>query len=144
MRGFKRAVSQAAVILFSLNPLVGGHALALEWQADPQAVPDARVSELACIYSSTTLYGGPTEVGWGTIAYGPYTANCAGVHRGYLKNLSSAWLDLELQKLVNGTWVYVSSGGYTSYSGTAGTYRWIVWNDGNGTGYWSLDVNTPL
>ncbi len=144
MQGYKKALSQAALIFFSLSPLVGGHALASEWKADPADVSDARVNSQLCMYFSTTVYGGPTDVDTAVVAYEPYTSNCAGVHTGSLRNLSSARLQLILQQFVGGSWVTVSNSVYTSYSGTAGTYRWIVWNTGNGTGYWSLDVRMPI
>lgn len=104
---------------------------------------EANIKAASCLYFSNSVYGGPTAVNTFNVAYGPYTSNCSGVHTGTLSNQSSAWLQLHLEKLVSGIWKTVSNSTYTSYSGTPGTYRWTVWNTGNGTGYWKLDYNVP-
>jgi len=66
------------------------------------------------IYYSGTVYGS-TPVNTTTEAVAPFTVNCDGAYSGSLTNLSSAWLTLQLEKLVNGAWTVVSSG-YISYS----------------------------
>src|ERR1035437_304828 len=92
---------------------------------------------------SSTVYGS-TPYLTTTEALGPFTINCNGGFGGSLKNLSSAWLNLRLEKFENGAWGGVSSGYYISYGGTPGTYRYTVVNSGNGNGTWSVTYNHPV
>lgn len=93
-------------------------------------------------YSSSTV-NGTTPINTTSVAVAPFTVNCTGSYTGSLTNLSSAWLTLQLEKQVSGTWTVVNSG-YISYSGTPGTYRYTVKNNGNGNGTWSVKYNRPL
>lgn len=92
---------------------------------------------------SSTVYGS-TPYLTTTVVTGPFTINCNGAFSGSLKNLSSAWLNLQLEKLQNGQWGVVSSGYYISYGGSPGTYRYSVRNNGNGNGSWSVTYNYPV
>jgi hypothetical protein len=102
-------------------------------------------SAASCIRYTNTVTGGPTAVDTAEIAYGPYTTNCSGYHSGSLTNLSSAFLDLYLQKLISGAWQNVASG-YINYNGQPGTYRWVVMNQpySSSVGYWSLNYSFPM
>ena len=61
-----------------------------------------------------------------------FTTTVAGVHKGWLQGPAGTDFDLYLQRWNGTTWVYVawaetaSSDESFSYSGPAGTYRWIV------------------
>lgn len=93
-------------------------------------------------YISSTVPGS-TPVNTTTVALGPFTVNCSGSFGGSLTNTSRAWLTLQLEKEVNGVWTIVNSG-YIAYSGTPGTYRYTVYDMGNGNGTWILNYNYPV
>lgn len=116
-------------------------ALAMALSVAVGFIPTTSSAANCTIYYSSTVYGS-TPVNTTTVATGPFTTNCTGSFSGSLTNLSSAWLTLQLEKQVSGTWTVVNSG-YINYSGTPGTYRYTVKNTGNGNGSWQVTYNHP-
>jgi subtilisin family serine protease len=100
----------------------------------------------------------PTEcssTSTGSLAYGgdydvhpSYTSLASGTHSGCLTGPSGADFDLYLQKSSGSSWSTVArSEGLTStetirYSGTAGTYRWVV-QSYSGSGSYILKTGRP-
>lgn len=93
-------------------------------------------------YFSSYLYGS-TPGNSQTVVHGPFTINCEGSFSGSIQRLSSASMYIELEKLVGGSWVKVTTG-YVSYNGTAGTYRFVVRNISANSGDWKVDYRNPI
>lgn len=108
----------------------------------------ANVQQTAtCVRYNNTAIGGPLPIGTSTVAYGPFTTNCAGNMWATLTPTSSASLTLSLQKYSGGSWSLVASNATNIiYNGTAGTYRWLVTNSSFSSqpGYWSLSYSFLL
>ncbi|MFD0853135.1 pre-peptidase C-terminal domain-containing protein, partial [Actinomadura adrarensis] len=72
----------------------------------------------------------------------------AGTLQGCLDAPAGVDFDLYLQRLSGGTWTYVAESTspgpdeQISYTGTAGTYRWVV-HAYSGSGSYTLGYNTP-
>lgn len=83
----------------------------------------------------------------GSAATSAFTA-ASGAHAGCLDGPSGADFDLYLQKYSSGAWQTVAQGISTSadelvsYSGTSGTYRWLV-RSYTGSGSFTLGWNVP-
>lgn len=100
---------------------------------------------------STGTCTGYTRASTGTLGAGASAATsgftASGTLRGCLDGPSGADFDLYLQKSTGGTWKNVAQGITTSadetvtYSGTSGTYRWVV-TSYNGSGAFTLG-STP-
>lgn len=95
-----------------------------------------------------TKNGDLLAVGNFTLAYGPYTTRCTGIHAGEFANLSKTRLSFVLQKKINGVWQTITnatgSGGKSAYNGEGGEYRWLVANLGDSSGKWKIDFKLQL
>ncbi|GAA1848432.1 S1 family peptidase [Myceligenerans crystallogenes] len=89
--------------------------------------------------SAGSAYGEPSASGFSA---------ASGTFRGCLDGPSGADFDLYLQKYSGGTWTTVASGTTSapdekvSYSGTSGTYRWVV-DAYSGSGSYTGAYDTP-
>jgi len=113
----------------------------------PPAQANVQQAAATCVRYNNTAIGGPLAAGTAVVAYGPYTTNCAGNQWATLTPTSSASLTLSLQKYSGGLWATVASNSSNvMYNGTAGTYRWVVYNSpySSQPGYWSLSYSFLL
>lgn len=107
-------------------------------------VSAAGVAHAFCQFYIDSTYYGTTPGNSSSVAVGPFTTTCSpGVYSGRLTNLSGASLSVQLEKQSSGIWNVVHSGSPINYSGTAGTYRYVVINNSAGSGSWALDWKHP-
>jgi aqualysin 1 len=121
-----------------------------EPQPEPEPAPAPGPAPAPC--SDCSLFTGTLAAGetapWPALDGSGYVTTTTGLHQAWLRGPAGAELDLVLERWNGRRWLTVASAGTPgatedlSYSGKAGTYRWVVVNV-SGEGEYALYLKLP-